>query len=148
MQLTPNGVRWINWFLAWCDKMGYQPTLKLFHQLFFLLWSNHLPLYELPFRGVECDYGPGHNKPVIQQSSLKYWNGELMFPKGLDLDYMPQIAIDHEVEDFLSMLKDEDLTQVFNFCECLGYQLTQDMFMKHRTLFKHGCKLPFSLCSS
>lgn len=47
MQVTPNGVKWITWFLACCNKMGFQPTFKRFHQIFFVVRSNHLPLYVL-----------------------------------------------------------------------------------------------------
>lgn len=105
-----------------CNKMGFQPIFKLFHQIFFLVQSNHHPLYELRFRAAECGYSPNQAKPVIQQSSLKYWSGELIFLNGLDLAYMPHIAIDQDIEDsHPPTLKGEALDQVFKFCECLGY---------------------------
>lgn len=92
MQLTPNEVKWITWFLSCCDKAEIQPTFKLFHQIFILIRSNHFPLYELHFRAAECGYGPGDAKPVIMQSSLKFWNGKVIFLKVLNLAYMPHIA--------------------------------------------------------
>lgn len=53
--------------------------------------------------------------------------------KGIDLRYMPQIAIDREIEDFRPLVLQGDvLRQVFDFCECLGYQLIRDTFMKHK----------------
>lgn len=84
MQVTPNMVKWITWFLACYNQMDYQPTFRLFHQLFYLVRSNHLSLYELRFRAVEYGYDPGSAKPVIHQSSSKHWDGELIFLKGLD----------------------------------------------------------------
>lgn len=121
--------------------MGYQPTFKLFHQLFYISKSNHLPLYELQFRAAEYGYNSGHSKPVIMQSSLKYWNGELIFLKGLDPGYMPNIVADCEIEDFHPpTLTGEALDQVFSFCECLGYQMTRDTFMTQKSVYKHSCK--------
>lgn len=106
---------------------------------FFFVKLNHLPLYELRFRASECGYSPGFFKSLIQQTSLKFWNDEVIFLRGLDWDYMPQITVDQEIDDFRQpALKNEALAQVFNFCECMGYQLTRDTFMKHRTLFNHG----------
>lgn len=142
MQLTTNGVKWISWFLASCDKSGFQPTFKVFHHLFVLIRSNHQPLYELRFRAAECGYGPGQAKPVIMQSSLKFWNGELIFLRGLDLAHMPPIVTSEEIEDFHPpILKGEALHHIFKFCECLGFQFTLDTFMKHRTLYTLGCKI-------
>lgn len=64
-----------------------------------------------------------------------------MFLKGLDLRYMPQIAIDREIYDFHPpALTGEALNQIFNFCECLGYQLTWDTLMNHNIMHRHGCK--------
>lgn len=147
MQLTPNGVKWITWFLSCCNKFGFQPTIKLFHQIFVLIRSNHLPLYELRFRAAEYDYGPGDAKPVIMQSSLKFLNGEVIFLKGLDLAYMPPIFMSLETEDFQPpILKDDALHHVFQFREFLGYQFTQDSLMRYKTLHNHGCKfLAFQL---
>lgn len=72
---------------------------------------------------------------------MKYWDGKLIILKGLDLDYMTHIDVDQDIEDFHPhVLEGEALVQVFKFCECLGYQMTQDTFMKHKTLYKHGCK--------
>ncbi|KAL8089118.1 hypothetical protein AgCh_038771 [Apium graveolens] len=45
--------------------------------LFALIKSSMKPLSELQLRVAECTYGPGFAKAVIQQTSLKYWNGEL-----------------------------------------------------------------------
>ncbi|KAK1369518.1 hypothetical protein POM88_035610 [Heracleum sosnowskyi] len=92
MQITPNGVKWMTWFLVACHKMGYQPTFRLFHQLFKLVQSNKEPLYEIRFRAEECGYPSGTAKPVIQQSTLKYWNGEVIFLKVLDLEFFPYIV--------------------------------------------------------
>lgn len=116
MQLTPKGVKWISWFLACCYKSGFQPTFKLFHQLFVLIRSNHLPLYELHFQAVECDYGPRKANPVIMQTLLKFWNREGIFLKSLDLAYMPHIVMTEEAEDFQpQILKDDSLCYVFKF---------------------------------
>lgn len=141
MQLTPNGVKWITWFLSCCDKCGFQPTLRLFHQLFYLIRSNHLPLYELRFRAAECGYGPGKAKPIIMQSSLKYWNKELIFLKFSDVPYMPHIVMSEETEDFKPpILKGDTLNDVFKFSNSLGFQCTRDTFMNPRTLHTHGCE--------
>lgn len=141
MQLTPDGIKWIFRFRSCCDKAGFQPTFKLFHQLFVLIRSNHLPLYELRLRADECGYGPGQGKLVIMQTSLKFWNGDLIFLKGLDLGYMSHIVISEEIEDFQPLtLKDNVVHHVFKFCECLGYQFTRDTFMKHNIMHTHGCK--------
>lgn len=142
MQLTPNGVKWISWFLSCCDKMCNQPTFRLFHKLFFVMKSNHLPLYELRFWATECGYNSGLSKPVFQQSSLKYWSGELIFLKRLDLEYLPHLALNREIEDFHPpVLIGKALSKIFNFCECLGYHLTRDTFMKHKTIHNHECEL-------
>lgn len=45
MQIAPNRIKWVIWFLAACEKMGYQPTFKLFHQIFYYAKSNKKPLY-------------------------------------------------------------------------------------------------------
>ncbi|KAK1392112.1 hypothetical protein POM88_011168 [Heracleum sosnowskyi] len=143
MQITPNGVKWITWFLACCNKMGYQPTLRLFHQLFKLVQSNKEPLYEIRFRAEECGYPSGSAKPVIQQSTLKFWNGEVIFLKGLDLEFLPHIVSNVEAEVFdVFTLEGEALVQIHQFCECLGFQMTRDSFMKHDLLFELGC-LPY-----
>lgn len=60
--------------------------------MFSLVKSSVKPLYELRFRAAECGFGSGDAKPVIQQTSLKFWNGEFIFLKGLDLRYLPYIA--------------------------------------------------------
>lgn len=65
MQITPNGIKWVTWFLASCNKMNFQPTIILFHQLFSLAKSSVKPLYELRFRAAECTSGPGDAKPII-----------------------------------------------------------------------------------
>ncbi|KAK1365436.1 hypothetical protein POM88_040997 [Heracleum sosnowskyi] len=143
MQITPNGVKWMTWFLSSCNKMGYQPTLRLFHQLFKLVQSNKEPLYEIRFRAEECGYPSGTAKPVIQQSTLKYWSGELIFLKGLDLEFLPYIVSGVEAEVFDTYtLEGEALAQIHRFCECLGFQMTRDSFMKHDKLFELGC-LPY-----
>ena len=87
MQITPNGIKWMTWFIATCNQFKVQPTFKLWHHIFHLVWSSQFPLYELRFRAPECGYG-GSYIPVIQQSSLKYWNGELIMLRGLDLYYL------------------------------------------------------------
>lgn len=103
--------------------------------------SNQPPLYELRIRTAERGCNLGYTKPVMHQTSLKYWNGEVMFLRGFDLDYMPQLATDQEIDDFHPpTLKDEALVQIQSFCECLDYQMTRDSFMKHKTMFYHGCK--------
>lgn len=80
-------------------------------------------------------------KPVIMQSSLKFWNKELLFVKGLDLAYMPYIVMSEKTEDFRPpILKDDALHHIFKFCECLGVQFTWDTFMKLKILYTHGCK--------
>lgn len=30
MQITPNGIKWVTWFLAACNKMNFKPTIILF----------------------------------------------------------------------------------------------------------------------
>lgn len=96
MQLTPNGVKWISRFLSCCDKAEFQPTFKLFHQLFVLIQSNHLPLYEIGFRTAESAMGrdklnqwsciPHLNSGMVK--ILEWWG---YFLKGLDLSYMPHL---------------------------------------------------------
>lgn len=121
MQITPNGIKWVSWFLACCNKLKYQPMFKLFHQLFSLVKSSVRPLYELRFRAVECGFNPGQAKPVMMQSSLKHWNRELLLLKGLDLYYLPYIAIEGVVTDFpVPVLEGRALKQIYDFYNCLG----------------------------
>ncbi|KAK1397106.1 hypothetical protein POM88_006969 [Heracleum sosnowskyi] len=142
-QITPNGVKWITWFLACCEKSELLPTFKLFHQLFYLLRSNKRPFYELRFRGEECGYPSGSAKPVMQNISLKGWNGEAIMLKGLDLLYMPHFVAGDKPKVFpYYKLEGQARAKVHAFCECLGYQLTRDTFMDHHKLFEFGCR-PF-----
>lgn len=121
MQITPNGIKLMNLFLSCYNKMNFQPTFILFYQLFSLVKSNVKPLYELRFRFTKCGFGSGDAKPVIQQSSLKYWNAELIMLKGLDLFYMSYIATSRVVTNFKpSVLEKRTLRQVFEFYNCLG----------------------------
>lgn len=92
LQITPNGIKWVTWFLDCSNKSDVQPTFILFHQLFYLVRSSVKPLYELRFRYAECGFGPGDARPIIQESSLKYWNREFLLFKGLNLFYTPYIA--------------------------------------------------------
>lgn len=83
-------------------------------------------------------------KPVIMQTSLKFWNGELIFIKGLDLEYMPHIRMSEKTEDFRPpTLKGDVLKDVFKFCECIGFQFTQHTFIKPKILHTHGCKCSY-----
>lgn len=141
MQITPNGLKLMTWFLACCNKSKLQPTFKLFHQLFNLVKSSFKPLYELRFRFAECGFGPGHTKPIMQQSSLKHQNREIILLKGLDLFYMPYIVTDGVVTEFKPpVLEGKALKQVFDFCTCLGSQWTRDTFMDHKKMYRTGCK--------
>ncbi|XP_074365858.1 uncharacterized protein LOC141706878 [Apium graveolens] len=140
MQITPNGIKWMTWFIATCNQFKVQPTFKLWHHIFHLVRSSQFPLYELRFRAPECGYG-GSYRPVIQQSSLKFWNGELIMLRGLDLHYLPHIASEGVRTRFRrDVLRGEALRLIFAFCECLGFQMTRDTFMNHRTLHRLGCK--------
>lgn len=57
---------------------------------------------------------------------------------------MPHIALDRDIYDFHPpVLEGEALTQVHNFCECLGYQMTRHTLMKHEALYNHGCNYFF-----
>lgn len=119
----------------------YQPTFRLFHQLFSLVWSSVRPFYELRFRAAECGFGPGHTKPVMQQSSLKHWNLDIILLKGLDLFYFPYIATKGVVTEFKPpILEGISLKQIYELCTCLGPQLTRDTFMDHRRMHHFGCK--------
>ena len=102
MQINPNGIKWMTWFLATCNKMKIQPTFKLFHQVFLLVKSTQEPLYEVRFRAKVCGYGPGLARPMIMLSSLKHWNHEIILLKGLDLGFMPYIATEGGRDGFLS----------------------------------------------
>ncbi|XP_074368390.1 uncharacterized protein LOC141708587 [Apium graveolens] len=134
MQITPNGIKWMTWFIATCNKFKVQPTFKLWHHIFHLVRSSQFPLYELRFRAPECGYG-GSYRPVIQQSSLKYWNGELIMLRGLDLYYLPHFASEGVRTRFRrEVLRGEAIRLMFAFCECLGFQMTRDTFMIHRTM--------------
>lgn len=73
-QLVPNVVKWISYFLGSCYKGGYLPTFKLFHHIYWLVHSNHFPMYELRFRGDDCGYASGVARPVVMLPSLKEWN--------------------------------------------------------------------------
>ncbi|KAL8119002.1 hypothetical protein AgCh_016482 [Apium graveolens] len=78
--------------------------------------------------------------PIIQQSSLKFWNGELIMLRGLDLHYLPHIASEGVRTRFRrDVLRGDALRLIFAFCECLGFQMTRDTFMNHRTLHRLGC---------
>lgn len=88
MQLIPNVVKWISRFLGCCYKSGYFPTLKHFHHIFRLIYSNNFPMDELIFRVEDCGYTSKAAKPVVMLPSLKKWNGEFIFLKGLDIEFM------------------------------------------------------------
>ena len=147
MQITPNGIKWMSWFLICCNQQNLQPTFKLFHQLFLLVKSGQQPLYELRFRAAECGYPDAIPKPVVHKDSLKYWNQEILLLKGLDLGYMPYIATSGVVTDFSPpVLEGEAQKQVFEFCRVMKHQLTRDSFMQYDQLHEWGCKLSlFSL---
>ena len=124
MQMTPNAIKWMTWFLLACNKMNYYPTLKLFHMLFQFKKFGVKPLYELRFRSKECGFGPGFISPVIHQSSLKHWNGEILMLKGLDLAFMPYIVTDDKQvrTDFGAPgVAGEFRDQLVKFCSCLGF---------------------------
>ena len=141
MQITPNGVKWMTWFMIACDKMNLQPTFKLFHHLFTFAHSSYKPFYELRFRGAECGFEPGDERPMVLGSSLKNWNREIIMLKGLDLEFMPYIATDGVVTDFRApALEGEALGQIRDFCDCLGHQVTRDTFMNFKKLCNWGCK--------
>lgn len=140
MQITPNGIEWMTWFLAFCNKSKYQPTFRIFHQLFTLVPFNIKPLYELCFKAAECGFGSIQAKPMIPQSLLKHWNGKMIMLKGLDRFYLPYISMDKVVTDFrLPVLEGEALQQILDFCNCLGSQITRDSFMDHRKLYRYRC---------
>ncbi|KAL8089211.1 hypothetical protein AgCh_038846 [Apium graveolens] len=139
MQITPNGIKWMTWFIATCNPFKVQPTFKLWHHIFHLVRSSQFPLYELRFRAPECGYS-GSYRPVIQQSSPKYWNGELIMLWGLDLHYLPHMASEGVRTRFRrDVLRGDALRLIFVFCESLGFQMTRDTFMNHRTLHRLGC---------
>ena len=149
MQITPNGIKWTTWFLAACNKSKIQPTFRLFHHLFTLVKSSVKPLFELRFRYAECGFGPGHTKPVMQQSSLKHWNRELILLKGVDLFYTPYVATEGVITEFdRPVLEGKALKQIYDFCNRLGSQWTRDTFMDFRKLHRHGCKSSFHNCES
>ena len=144
MQLTPNAVKWMTWFLWACNKMNYYPTLKLFRMLFQFKKSGVKPLYELRFRSKECGLGTGFVSPVMHQSSLKGWNGEVLMLKGLDLAFMPYIEADDKkvkTDSGAPGATGEFRAQLVEFCNCLGFQLTRDTFMQHDKLHEGGCEL-------
>lgn len=58
MQITPNGIKWMTWFILVCNKMNYQPTLKLFH----LLFNSRSPGRS---HWQDCGFGPRFLKPMI-----------------------------------------------------------------------------------
>ena len=102
------------------------------------------PLYELRFRSKECGLGVGFVSPVIHQSSLKHWNGEILMLKGLDLAFMPYIiSDDKQVRTNFGApgAAGEFREQLREFCGCLGFQLTRDSFMQYDKLYQGGCKL-------
>ncbi|KAK1383958.1 hypothetical protein POM88_021693 [Heracleum sosnowskyi] len=140
MQVTPNGIKWVIWFLACCEKSEYIPTFRLFHQLFQLVRSNKKPLYELRFRAKECGFPSGSAQPVIQQSTLKGWSGEVLMLRGWDLGGMPHIVLDKEAKIFETVkLTGSALRRIRKFCGILGFQCTRDTFMDHKKLFELGC---------
>ena len=143
MQIMPNGIKWMAWFLLACNKMNYYPTLKLFHLLSQFKKSGQEPLYELRFRSKEYSLGAGFVRPVIHQSSLKNWNHEVLMLKGLDLGYMPYIVTDDKQvrTDFgASGTAGEFRDQLIKFCNCLVFQLTRETFMQYDKMHEGGCK--------
>ena len=144
MQITPNAIKWMSWFLLACNKKNYYPTLKLFHMLFQFKKSGVKPLYELRFRSKECGLGVGFVSSVIHQSSLKHWNGEILMLKGLDLAFMPYVISDDKqvrMNFGAPGAAGEFREQLREFCGCLGFQLTRDSFMQYDKLYQGGCKL-------
>ncbi|XP_074327713.1 uncharacterized protein LOC141665627 [Apium graveolens] len=60
--------------------------------------------------------------------------------RGLDLHYLPDIASEGVRTRFRrDVLRGDALKLIFAFCECLGFQMTRDTFMNHRTLHRLGC---------
>lgn len=140
-QLTPNAVKWISYFLGCCEKAGVLPTFKLFHHVFQLVHSNNVPMYEFRFRGKACGYPSSASKPLVMLPTLKGWNGEFAFLRGVDIRFMPTfkeepIAMNFEVFD----LQDAAMDRVHAFCRGLGRQVTRDDLMSHEYLFGIGCK--------
>lgn len=121
MQITHNGIKWMTWFLAACNKYKLQPTFKLFHQLFSLVKSSVRPLYELQFRAAECGFDPGLTKPVMQKASLKHWNKEVILLKGLDLFYIPYIGTEGMVTEFKRLSwREKPSNRFMNFVHVSG----------------------------
>ena len=146
IQITPNGIKSMTWFIACCNKSGLLPTFKLFHQIFYLSRSSQKPFYEMRFRAAECGFGPGRSKPVMHQTSLKHWNGEILMLKGYDLEYLPYFTTGEVKTKFNpEILEGEAVDQVRKFCGSLGFQPTRDTFMNHKLLFQLGCKFFFNL---
>lgn len=82
----------------------------------------------------------GDAKALMQQSSLKGWNREVIFLKGLDIEYMPLFAARSDiVEREVYQFEGEALDRIHSFCECLGFQMTRDTFMNHEKMFELGC---------
>lgn len=116
------------------------PTFKLFHHVFQLVHSNNVPMFEFRFRGKACGYPSSASKPLVMLPTLKGWNGEFVFLRGVDIRFMPTfkeepLAMNFEVFD----LQDAAMDRVHAFCQGLGRQVTRDDLMSHQYLFELGC---------
>ncbi|KAK1402711.1 hypothetical protein POM88_002316 [Heracleum sosnowskyi] len=86
--IVPNGIRWLNWFIACCTRIKVEPIFHLFFTLFIVQKSTLSPLYEIHFKSEFCA-----EKPVHHLKSLKGWHPEFIFIKGGDLLDMPNFRL-------------------------------------------------------
>lgn len=139
-QLVPKSVRWIVWFIGCCNAGGFQPTFRLFHNLFKLQKSIVAPSYELHFRDSTTDFHPGMPRPVVHQNSLKGWHQEFIFIRGGDLEDIPIFSLEAMEQFPVDVFQGDALVKVSEFCGGLGMQMTRDSFMSNQTLYNMGCK--------
>ena len=97
-------------------------------------------MYELRFREVECGFAQGSSRPVMMLPSLKGWNREFIFLRGLDLDYMPLFKKEINPRIERDVLAGPALAKVRRLCEALPNQLTRDTFMNFRKMHSFGCE--------
>ncbi|KAK1353248.1 hypothetical protein POM88_052383 [Heracleum sosnowskyi] len=134
--IVPNGIRWLNWFIACCTRSEVESTFRLFFTLFIVQKSTLSPLYEIHFRSEFCA-----EKLVHHLKSLKGWHPEFIFIKGGDLLDMPNfrlLAIDkHPMPDVRGLV----LASVRAFCRSFSKTLQRKDFFDNVKLHKWGCSV-------
>ncbi|KAK1372539.1 hypothetical protein POM88_028732 [Heracleum sosnowskyi] len=132
-QIVPNGIRWLNWFIACCTRSKIEPTFRIFFTLFIVQKSTLSPLYEIHFKSEFCA-----EKPVHHLKSLKGWHPEFIFIKGGDLLDMPNFRLLAIEKHPMPHVRGPALASVRAFCHSFSRTLQRKDFFDNVKLHKWG----------